>query len=74
VPPVGYSSSKTNTEEITMQILQPPGWPRPKGYSNGVAASGRMVFLADPSGGSGNTSHHRHWRREHADGDAINHV
>jgi len=29
-----------------MQILQPPGWPRPKGYSNGVAAGGRMVFLA----------------------------
>ena len=29
-----------------MQILRPPGWPRPKGYSNGVVASGRMVFLA----------------------------
>ena len=29
-----------------MEILQPPGWPRPKGYSNGVAASGRMVFVS----------------------------
>ncbi len=29
-----------------MQILQPTGWPRPKGYSNGVVASGKMVFLA----------------------------
>ena len=29
-----------------MKILQPPGWPRPKGYSNGVAARGRMVFVA----------------------------
>ena len=29
-----------------MEILQPPGWPRPKGYSNGVAARGRMVFVA----------------------------
>ncbi len=29
-----------------MQILQPPGWPRPRGYSNGVAATGRMVFVA----------------------------
>lgn len=28
------------------QILQPSGWPRPKGYANGVAASGRMVFTA----------------------------
>ncbi|QGZ41772.1 enamine deaminase RidA (YjgF/YER057c/UK114 family) [Pseudoduganella flava] len=29
-----------------MQILQPPGWPRPKGYANGIAASGRMVFAS----------------------------
>jgi enamine deaminase RidA (YjgF/YER057c/UK114 family) len=29
-----------------MQVLLPPGWPRPKGYSNGVAATGRMVFIA----------------------------
>ncbi|MBY0563903.1 MAG: RidA family protein [Hyphomonadaceae bacterium] len=28
------------------QILQPPGWPRPKGYVNGIAATGRMVFTA----------------------------
>ncbi len=29
-----------------MKALLPPGWPRPKGYSNGIAASGRMVFTA----------------------------
>ena len=29
-----------------MQVLQPPRWPRPKGYSNGILASGRTVFLA----------------------------
>lgn len=29
-----------------MKNLLPPGWPRPKGYSNGVAARGRMVFTA----------------------------
>ncbi|QSR22069.1 RidA family protein [Hyphomonas sp. KY3] len=28
------------------KLLQPEGWVRPKGYSNGVAASGRMVFTA----------------------------
>lgn len=27
-------------------ILQPSGWVRPKGYANGVAAEGRMVFTA----------------------------
>jgi enamine deaminase RidA (YjgF/YER057c/UK114 family) len=26
------------------QVLQPDGWPPPKGYANGVAATGRMVF------------------------------
>jgi len=29
-----------------MEILQPPGWPRPKGYANGVVASGRHVFVS----------------------------
>lgn len=29
-----------------MKILQPPNWPRPKGYSNGVSARGRMIFTA----------------------------
>ena len=29
-----------------MKILQPAGWPRPKGYSNGISAKGRMIFTA----------------------------
>lgn len=29
-----------------MQILQPPGWARPRGYSNGIAAGGKMVFVS----------------------------
>jgi enamine deaminase RidA (YjgF/YER057c/UK114 family) len=29
-----------------MQILQPEGWAKPKGYSNGVAASGRTVCVS----------------------------
>ena len=29
-----------------MEITLPPGWPRPKGYANGVAASGKMLFIA----------------------------
>jgi enamine deaminase RidA (YjgF/YER057c/UK114 family) len=31
---------------MSRSILQPPGWPRPKGYANGIAASGRLVFTA----------------------------
>lgn len=29
-----------------MKFLQPPNWPRPKGYANGVAAKGTMVVLS----------------------------
>lgn len=29
-----------------MTVLQPSGWPRPKGYANGIAASGRLIFTA----------------------------
>ena len=33
-----------------MKIIQPPGWPKPKGYSNGVVAKGRLVFVAGQVG------------------------
>jgi enamine deaminase RidA (YjgF/YER057c/UK114 family) len=29
-----------------VRILQPPNWPQPKGYSNGIAARGTLVFVA----------------------------
>ncbi len=36
------------------QILQPPGWARPRGYSNGVAVKGgRTVYLAGQVGWTG---------------------
>ena len=28
-----------------MRFLQPPGWPRPRGYANGVLAEGKLVFV-----------------------------
>ncbi|MDM0046728.1 RidA family protein [Variovorax dokdonensis] len=28
------------------QVLLPEGWPRPKGYANGVMARGRQVYIA----------------------------
>jgi enamine deaminase RidA (YjgF/YER057c/UK114 family) len=31
---------------MMMEILQPPGWPRPRGYANGIAARGRFVFVS----------------------------
>lgn len=29
-----------------MKSLLPQGWPRPKGYSNGIVADGELVFVA----------------------------
>ena len=29
-----------------MHVILPTGWPRPKGYANGVAARGEMLFIA----------------------------
>ena len=36
-----------------LQILQPPGWARPKGFSNGIACSGKLVFIAGQIGWNG---------------------
>lgn len=35
---------------MTRRILQPPEWPRPRGYANGIAASGTQVFIAGQIG------------------------
>jgi enamine deaminase RidA (YjgF/YER057c/UK114 family) len=32
------------------EILQPAGWAAPKGYANGIAASGRLIFVAGQIG------------------------
>ena len=36
-----------------MQVLQPPGWARPRGFANGIAAQGRLVFIAGQIGWTG---------------------
>jgi enamine deaminase RidA (YjgF/YER057c/UK114 family) len=33
-----------------MQILQPPGWPRPKGFSHGISCKGSFVLIAGQVG------------------------
>lgn len=35
---------------MMVTILQPEGWPRPPGYSNGVAACGRHIFVGGQIG------------------------
>lgn len=36
-----------------MEILQPPGWARPRGYANGISARGRMIFVSGIIGWDG---------------------
>ncbi|HZC38557.1 MAG TPA: RidA family protein [Sphingomicrobium sp.] len=43
-----------------MKVLQPPHWPRPKGYSNGISAKGRMIFTAGIVGWDENESFPEH--------------
>ena len=35
---------------MSREFLQPPGWARPRGYANGVAATGRQVYVAGQIG------------------------
>jgi enamine deaminase RidA (YjgF/YER057c/UK114 family) len=35
---------------MSLRVLQPPEWARPKGYANGISASGRLVFVAGQIG------------------------
>ena len=36
-----------------MKILQPPGWARARGFSNGISCSGTLVFIAGQIGWTG---------------------
>ena len=40
----------TTTPDSTKTVLQPAGWAAPKGYANGIAATGRQLFVAGQIG------------------------
>lgn len=40
----------SKTSDASLSVLQPAGWEKPKGYANGIAASGRQVFVAGQIG------------------------
>ncbi|HTM22421.1 MAG TPA: RidA family protein, partial [Kofleriaceae bacterium] len=35
---------------MSIAIINPPGWPRPRGYSNGVLVGGRRLHIAGQVG------------------------
>lgn len=40
----------SNSADSPFTILQPTGWAKPKGYANGIAATGRQIFVAGQIG------------------------
>ena len=42
-PTLSVVSGPTPEKADGPQVLQPSGWPAPKGYANGMAADGRIV-------------------------------
>jgi enamine deaminase RidA (YjgF/YER057c/UK114 family) len=38
------------SRQMTHEFLHPHSWKQPKGYANGIAAEGRMIFLAGQVG------------------------
>jgi enamine deaminase RidA (YjgF/YER057c/UK114 family) len=39
------AARKASKDDASHAVLQPPGWPRPKGFANGILARGEMVFV-----------------------------
>jgi enamine deaminase RidA (YjgF/YER057c/UK114 family) len=42
------------TDKEFIEVLQPQGWARPRGYSNGMVAQGRQIYVAGQVGWDGN--------------------
>jgi enamine deaminase RidA (YjgF/YER057c/UK114 family) len=42
-PSKGQASAVRSQDEAGVRVLQPSGWPMPKGYANGMSADGRLV-------------------------------
>jgi enamine deaminase RidA (YjgF/YER057c/UK114 family) len=51
-------SEQQATENGRSRVLQPQGWMRPRGYANGIAASGRLVFISGQIGWDGDGRFH----------------
>jgi enamine deaminase RidA (YjgF/YER057c/UK114 family) len=43
-----------STKKELIEVLQPQGWARPRGYSNGMVARGRQIYLAGQVGWDAN--------------------
>ena len=46
----GQGPAQRAAGAFAVRRLQPPGWPEPRGYANGIEASGRLVFVGGQIG------------------------
>jgi enamine deaminase RidA (YjgF/YER057c/UK114 family) len=49
-PPLPQHGDAMSRSSAAPRILQPAGWAKPKGYSNGMEARGRLVFVGGQVG------------------------
>jgi enamine deaminase RidA (YjgF/YER057c/UK114 family) len=50
MPPVVSTPRTAPGSAVRLQPVNPPGWPQPKGYANGMTGRGRLVFVAGQIG------------------------
>lgn len=44
------SAARLQESDLSAEMVRPQGWPRPAGYADGVAASGRVIAVAGQTG------------------------
>lgn len=54
----GEAEARTLAGEASLQVIQPEGWKRPRGYSNGIVAEGRVLFVGGQIGWDENEVFH----------------
>ena len=57
------TAPKTSARATKHQSLQPPGWPAPKGYANGIKARGEFVFVGGMVGWDANEKFPKGFRK-----------
>src|SRR4051812_21439288 len=50
LPGATFCASVSISVSEHIQVVQPPGWPTPKGFANGVIATGRTLYVAGQIG------------------------
>src|SRR5690349_15700658 len=58
LPRLSRQTATDLRRKLKMRSLQPADWVRPRGYSNGIEAEGRVIFVAGQIGWNENGEFH----------------